>query len=112
MKRDPEFKTLVRFSGSEPRSPDSFQNSGLLGLGRERPGLDFRLKSHFVMGAITKGLILGMGAPAQTNFDAPTQVKPISFLVVDGILPFNADGSVGIDGDFCLSHEFVLSGMM
>lgn len=53
-----------------------------------------------------------MRASAQTNFDASPQVKPISFLIVDGKFPFDADGPIGIYGDYCFSHEFVLSGMM
>src|SRR5277367_618700 len=78
---------------------------------RQRP-LDFRgwwrqvprrtggLKILPAVGAVAKGLVFGVAAAAQTDNGTSAEAEGIAVDIGDDEVAFDADGAVGVDGNF------------
>ena len=52
------------------------------------------------MGPVAEGLIFGVAAAAQSDDGSSAESEGLAFHIGDLKFSFNADGTIGIDGDF------------
>src|SRR5450755_1556703 len=69
--------------------------------GRQGTGGASGLKADFCVSAVAERLVLGLPAAAQPDSFAVRDVERVTVHVVNGKVPFDADGTVVANGDFC-----------